>query len=93
MAVRLEKSRDALEISVTDHGPGIPGEARARVFERFFRVDSARSRAESSLTSGAGLGLAISRSIVQMHGGTLDLRSSEPGKTVFTLTLPGAPAA
>jgi len=87
--VALSRGAAGLEIAVTDHGPGIPVEARARVFERFFRVDSARSRAESSLTSGAGLGLAISRSIIQMHGGTLDLRTSRPGETVFTLTFPG----
>jgi heavy metal sensor kinase len=88
--VALGRSGDGLEIAVTDHGPGIPAEARSRVFERFFRVDSARSRAESSLTSGAGLGLAISRSIIEMHGGRLDLRTSRPGETVFTLSLPGA---
>jgi signal transduction histidine kinase len=93
VGVALERHGGDLKISVTDHGPGIPGDARARVFERFFRVDSARSRAESSLTSGAGLGLAISRSIVQMHGGTLDLLHSQPGETVFTLTLPGVPDA
>lgn len=89
--VTLDRRDDDLEILVADQGPGIPAEARARVFERFFRVDSARSRGESSLTSGAGLGLAISRSILEMHGGSLDLRMSEPGRTVFALVLPADP--
>jgi heavy metal sensor kinase len=77
-------------IAVTDEGPGIPPESQARVFDRFFRVDSARSRAESSATSGAGLGLAIARRITAMYGGMVELVSSRPGKTEFQVRLPAA---
>lgn len=76
------------EITVFDSGPGIPATAQAHIFERFFRVDSARSRSESSTTSGAGLGLAIARRIADMHAGHLDLTESRPGRTGFRLTLP-----
>jgi signal transduction histidine kinase len=78
------------EIVIADAGPGIPPEARERVFERFFRVDAARSRSESSVTSGAGLGLAIARRIAEMHAGRLELAESRPGRTEFRLTLPAA---
>lgn len=88
VSVALREGAEGLEIAVTDEGPGIPAEARSKVFERFFRVDSARSRAGSSLTSGAGLGLAICRSIAEMHGGRLDLGESRPGRTVLVITLP-----
>ena len=79
---------DRYEITVADAGPGVPPDARERVFERFFRVDTARSRAENSSTSGAGLGLAIARRMAEMHAGRLDLVESRPGRTVFRLTLP-----
>jgi two-component system OmpR family sensor kinase len=75
-------------ITVRDAGPGIPDDAKERVFERFFRVDTARSRHEASTTSGAGLGLAIARRIAEMHGGRLELAGSRPGRTEFCLTLP-----
>lgn len=75
-------------VDVVDAGPGIPEEARARVFERFVRLDAARSRVESSTTSGAGLGLAIARRISELHAGQLDIAESRPGRTVFRLLLP-----
>ncbi len=78
----------ACEVSIVDAGPGVPDEARERVFERFFRVDAARSRAESTLTSGAGLGLSICRRIAEIHGGTLELADSRPGRTEFRVRLP-----
>jgi signal transduction histidine kinase len=78
----------ACEVSVVDAGPGVPEEARERVFERFFRVDSARARDESTLTSGAGLGLPICRRIAEIHGGTLALVSSRPGRTEFRANIP-----
>jgi two-component system sensor histidine kinase SenX3 len=86
------RQRDGwFEITVTDHGPGIPPEFHARVFDRFFRVDAARSRAETTITSGAGLGLAIARRIAEMHTGSLDLVKSEPGHTEFRVRLPIRP--
>ncbi len=75
-------------ISVSDEGVGIPTEMQSRVFERFFRVDSARSRAETSATSGAGLGLAIAQRIAEMHAGRVELAESRPGRTEFVVTLP-----
>ena len=74
------------ELSVHDDGPGIPLEAQTRVFERFYRVDKARSRD----AGGTGLGLAIVKHIVQSHGGEVWVES-EPGKgATFCLTLPEA---
>lgn len=90
--VRIGMTTDAsgYSIEVADEGPGIPAELRERIFDRFFRVDSARARAESSATSGAGLGLAIARRIAEMHQGRLDLVGSRPGHTVFRVRLPAA---
>lgn len=86
--VRQSTGAGTWEISVVDSGPGIPAEAAERVFERFFRLDTARSRQESTLTSGAGLGLPIARRIAEMHGGSLTLVSSSPGRTELRLALP-----
>ena len=72
------------EISVQDDGPGIPSEALERVFERFYRVDKARSREQG----GTGLGLSIVKHIVQSHGGRV-WAQSQPGQgTTFFFTLP-----
>lgn len=72
-----------VHVDVRDTGPGIPPEYQARVFERFFRVDVARSRA----AGGAGLGLAICRWIAEEHGGSISVTSTEAGST-FTVSLP-----
>ncbi len=73
-----------MEVSVHDDGPGIPEDARERVFERFYRVDRARSRD----AGGTGLGLSIVKHIVQSHGGEVWIES-EPGKgSTFFFTLP-----
>ncbi|HSA55024.1 MAG TPA: ATP-binding protein [Gemmatimonadaceae bacterium] len=90
--VAMTRHNGRIDISVVDEGPGIPGEAQARIFERFFRVDAARSRAEESATSGAGLGLPIARRIAEMHGGHLTLVESRPGRTEFRLSLPRIPS-
>ena len=75
-----------VEICVQDDGPGIPPEALKRVFERFYRVDKARSREQG----GTGLGLAIVKHIVQSHGGRV-WATSEPGRgTSFYFVLPQA---
>jgi two-component system OmpR family sensor kinase len=86
--VVMEDRGETVEVAVVDSGPGIPPEAQSHVFERFFRLDAARSRDGSNLTTGAGLGLAIGRRIAEMHGGRLDLTMSQPGRTEFRLTLP-----
>ena len=73
-----------IEISVEDRGPGIPPEALDRVFERFYRVDKARSREQG----GTGLGLAIVKHIVQSHGGKVWAKSEVGRGTTFFFTLP-----
>ncbi|WP_053758371.1 sensor histidine kinase [Streptomyces sp. AS58] len=70
-------------VRVTDRGPGIPAADRERVFDRFYRVDKARSRDRG----GSGLGLSVAGSLVRAHGGTVEL-TGEPGGTVFTVRLP-----
>jgi two-component system phosphate regulon sensor histidine kinase PhoR len=74
---------DKVEVSVHDDGPGIPADARERVFERFYRVDRARARE----TGGTGLGLAIVKHIVQAHGGEVWLASEADEGTTFFFTL------
>ncbi len=86
--VSLRSSATHCQLSVVDAGPGIPAHLRERIFERFFRVDVARSRQESTLTSGAGLGLSICRRIVELHRGSLVVSDSRPGRTEFRVTLP-----
>jgi signal transduction histidine kinase len=73
--VRLaaEASDGFVRIRVADEGPGLPPADRARVGERFFRADSARS------TPGSGLGLSLVRAVAQLHGGGLDLGDTRPG--------------
>ncbi len=75
-----------VEVFVRDDGPGIPADARERVFERFFRVDKARSREQG----GTGLGLAIVKHIVQSHGGTVRVESELDRGSTFFFTLPTA---
>jgi len=75
-----------LELWVKDNGPGIPAESLERVFERFYRVDRARSRD----TGGTGLGLSIVKHIVQGHGGEVWVKSELGKGTTFFLTLQAA---
>lgn len=77
-----------IEIAVTDQGLGITEKDRERIFERFYRVDPARSRA----TGGTGLGLAIVKHVAASHGGEVTVWSSEGQGSTFTLRLPEAGA-
>jgi signal transduction histidine kinase len=86
--VGMTQVAQLIQVDVVDEGPGIPPDASERVFERFFRLDAARTREETSHTSGAGLGLAIARRIAEAHDGQLELAESRPGRTAFRLTLP-----
>ena len=81
-----ELPENKVELWVQDDGPGIPAESRERVFERFYRVDRARSRE----TGGTGLGLAIVKHIVQAHGGEVWVKSDLGAGSTFFLTLPHA---
>ncbi|MGY0068191.1 sensor histidine kinase [Streptomyces sp. QTS137] len=80
---------DMIEIAVTDQGIGISEKEKERVFERFYRVDPARSRA----TGGTGLGLAIVKHVAASHGGEVTVWSAEGQGSTFTLRLPEAATA
>jgi two-component system, OmpR family, sensor kinase len=76
------------EVSVTDSGPGIPAEMQSRIFERFFRVDRARSR--SGADGGAGLGLSIARWIAEAHLGRIELVRSDAAGSAFKVYIPAS---
>lgn len=88
VSVRLDRDSRAAQVVVADQGPGIPAEARARVFERFFRAVPASAGPGAPPPSGAGLGLAIARWVAEVHGGSLVLAHSSPWGSEFRVTLP-----
>ncbi|MGW9398461.1 sensor histidine kinase, partial [Streptomyces sp. NPDC055642] len=83
VAVSVAGAPESALVRVADTGPGVAAEDRERVFDRFYRVDKARSRDRG----GSGLGLAVARSLVRAHGGDIELGGG-PGQTVFTVRLP-----
>ncbi|MBD9116462.1 MAG: hypothetical protein EGQ10_04685, partial [Clostridiales bacterium] len=82
--VHLGRQEDNAVLTVSDTGMGIPEDALAHIFERFYRVDKARSRK----SGGSGLGLAIVRTIVQRNRGEISVSSTVGKGTVFTVTFP-----
>jgi two-component system phosphate regulon sensor histidine kinase PhoR len=84
VTVRLWCADDEVLLVVEDTGPGIPEAALPRIFERFYRVDAARSRE----IPGTGLGLSIVRHIVELHGGSVEARNRPGGGSAFTVRLP-----
>jgi two-component system, OmpR family, manganese sensing sensor histidine kinase len=85
----------SLQVQVQDTGIGIPEEALPHLFERFYRVDPARSRSETRATpgkTGTGLGLAIAKAICDTHHGSIRVQSKLKQGTIFTVQLPIAPA-
>ena len=82
--IRSDHRGGVVHISVKDEGPGIPPLDRERIFERFYRVDRARSRA----LGGTGLGLAIVKHIALAHGGEVSVDSVEGRGSTFTISLP-----
>jgi heavy metal sensor kinase len=90
VSVHVEDRDGVYELSVADSGSGIPADLHSRIFERFFRVDKARSRKEQD-GSGAGLGLSIGAWIASAHSGNLGLTRSGSEGSTFTATLPKHP--
>jgi two-component system sensor histidine kinase SenX3 len=87
VAVATRLSNHVVEVSVTDQGMGIPEGELQRVFERFYRVDQARSR----VTGGTGLGLSIVKHVAENHGGEVGVWSILGEGSTFTLRLPPYP--
>jgi two-component system sensor histidine kinase SenX3 len=84
VAIALTEKNGLAEISISDQGLGIPEKEIDRIFERFYRVDPARSR----LTGGTGLGLSIVKHVVTNHGGDVSVWSVEGSGSTFTIRLP-----
>jgi signal transduction histidine kinase len=85
-AVRIDARAEdgAVQLSVADSGPGVPGDERERIFERFARGDNGAG-------PGFGLGLAIGRELAERMGGTLVIADDDSSGAVFVLRLPAAP--
>ena len=83
--VSVRKVAGEVLLSVQDHGVGIPAADRARIFERFYKVDQVRVRG-----GGTGLGLAIARHVIEQHGGRIQVESEEGAGSTFTVSLPVA---
>ncbi|HXU72130.1 MAG TPA: ATP-binding protein [Polyangia bacterium] len=84
--VHADRRGSFVEVSVADRGIGIPIDARARIFERFYQVDASSTRR----FGGAGLGLALAKELVTLHGGDITLDSAEGRGSTFTVRLPAA---
>lgn len=93
VTVRLGTDAAGFRMEVEDTGPGIPREVQPHIFERFVRASDARTHDGESVTSGAGLGLAIARWIAEAHGGRLELDRSDARGTTFSLRLPRGASA
>lgn len=89
MSARSVADSGEVSIAVSDNGIGIPAAEVERIFERFYRVDYARSRENG----GTGLGLSIVHEVVHAHGGTVSVWSQPGSGSTFTITLPAVPAA
>ena len=86
ITIRTAVDDERVVTSVEDHGIGIPRGAKDRIFERFYKVDRARLRAEAG--GGTGLGLAIARHVVEQHGGRIWVESEEGAGSTFSFALP-----
>ena len=84
MSLSLEQHDGAARIQVGDTGIGIPEEEQSKIFDRFYRVDKARSHE----LGGSGLGLSIAKWIAELHRGTIHVESKPHGGSTFTVTLP-----
>ena len=82
MAVNLRKEKSALMISVTDQGEGMSADTQAHIFEQFYQGDT------SHTTQGNGLGLAMVKKVLELHGGSIQVNSALGQGSCFTVTLP-----
>ena len=89
IGIRVDRVGDRAMVAVTDQGPGVSPEHRELIFDRFFRVDQSRTRNGG----GAGLGLAIAKWAVEIHGGQLTVQDGPRGGSEFRIVLPTAPIA
>lgn len=89
--VAVERNGEAVSVSVSDTGPGIPVAEHDRIFERFHRGDEARTASDDG--GGTGLGLSIVRAIVEAHGGRVSVARAPRGGARFEVTLPAVPKA
>ena len=80
----MAKGKNTVTLTVADNGPGLSEEALDHVTDRFYREEASRVRA----SGGSGLGLAISKTLTELHGGTLAVANRASGGAVFTVTLP-----
>ncbi len=87
IVVRVEELADVVRVSVTDQGPGLPSDIQTQVFERFYRAAGTARRAQ-----GLGLGLYVSRLLVEAHGGEIGVRSTPGRGATFFFTVPRRPA-
>ena len=84
MRVTLDADHKYFYVKVADSGIGIPEDSVDHIFERFFRVDKARSRE----VGGTGLGLSITKNVIQMHHGVFDVESTQGEGTTFSMRIP-----
>jgi two-component system OmpR family sensor kinase len=84
VSIELRRADGRATLTVTDRGPGLTEEQSTRVFERFYRADSSRTRA----SGGAGLGLSIVAAVTEAHGGTVETLPTPGGGATFVITLP-----
>ena len=82
--IAIGVSGDSVVAQVIDHGPGLPPDAAAKVFERFYRNDYGRARTKG----GAGLGLSIATALMAAHAGTITYADTQGGGSTFTMTFP-----
>ena len=82
--IHVSKLNDQVAVSVRDHGPGVPQDQLSQIFKAFFRVTEARDRK----SGGTGIGLAIAKQAIIMHGGTIEARNGEEDGLIINITLP-----
>ena len=84
ITLSAQRRANDVRLTVQDNGEGIPAEALLRIFDRFYRGDASRQQQAGE----SGLGLAIAKSVVELHGGTIAAESELGGGTTFTIVLP-----